>query len=110
MGSWLIYGLGSETEDLPGFVVMLSAGRGGQMQPSRRGNGRRDFCPASFKASNSIPTAIRCSIFTIPRVSGKLQRESIDAITALDQRRYQAVHDPEILTRISQYEMALRKS
>src|ERR1700688_3329481 len=33
MGWWLIYGLGSETEDLPGFVVMMSAGRGGQMQP-----------------------------------------------------------------------------
>ena len=33
MGSWVLYGLGAETEDLPGFVVLLSAGRGGQMQP-----------------------------------------------------------------------------
>ena len=109
MGSWLIYGLGSETEDLPGFVVMMSAGRGGQMQPISARQWSAGFLPSKFQGVklNSFGDPV-LYIDDPEGISGKLQRESIDAITALDQKRYQAVHDPEILTRISQYEMAFK--
>src|SRR5580692_1106220 len=109
MGSWLIYGLGSETEDLPGFVVMMSAGRGGQMQPISARQWSAGFLPSKFQGVklNSYGDPV-LYIDDPDGISGKLQRESIDAIAALDQKRYQAVHDPEILTRISQYEMAFK--
>ena len=109
MGSWLIYGLGSETEELPGFVVMLSAGRGGQMQPISARQWSAGFLPSKFQGVklNSYGDPV-LYIDDPDGVSANLQRESIDAITALDQKRYQAVHDPEILTRISQYEMAFK--
>jgi len=109
MGSWLIYGLGSESEDLPGFVVMLSAGRGGQMQPISARQWSAGFLPSKFQGVKLNSYGDPVLYIDDPNgISGKLQRESIDAITALDQKRYQAVHDPEILTRISQYEMAFK--
>ncbi len=109
MGSWLIYGLGSETEDLPGFVVMMSAGRGGQMQPISARQWSAGFLPSKFQGVKLNSYGDPVLYIDDPEgVSAKLQRESIDAITALDQRRYQAVHDPEILTRVSQYEMAFK--
>ncbi|MGD0500503.1 MAG: DUF1501 domain-containing protein [Bryobacteraceae bacterium] len=109
MGSWLLYGLGADTDNLPGFIVMLSAGRGGQMQPISSRQWAAGFLPTKFQGvklnsfGNPVlyldnPAGIDCA----------LQRQSIDAIDALDRDRYQAVQDPEILTRISQYEMAFK--
>ena len=49
MGSWLLYGLGAETEDLPGFVVLLSAGRGGQMQPIAARQWSAGILPSQFQ-------------------------------------------------------------
>ena len=48
MGSWVFYGLGAETEDLPGFVVLTSAGSGGQMQPIAARQWSAGFLPSKF--------------------------------------------------------------
>jgi len=109
MGSWVVYGLGSEAEDLPGFVVLLSAGRGGQMQPIAARQWSAGLLPSRFQGVklNSIGDPV-LYIQNPPGVSRALQRESIDAINALNRAEHSALGDPEILTRISQYEMAFK--
>jgi hypothetical protein len=49
MGSWLLYGLGAETENLPGFVVLVSSGKGGQMQPIAARQWSAGFLPSRFQ-------------------------------------------------------------
>ncbi len=109
MGSWIFYGLGSEAEDLPGFVVLLSSGRGGQMQPIAARQWSSGLLPSKYQGVklNSIGDPVL--YIENPRgVNAKLQRESIDAINRLNRLEDAAVHDPEIQTRISQYEMAFK--
>jgi len=65
MGSWLLYGLGSETEELPGFVVLTSAGKYGQQPGVPRANGRAASCPASSRASSSSPRATPCTTWAV---------------------------------------------
>ena len=64
MGAWINYGLGSDSRDLPGFVVMTSVG-GRIRNRSRPGSGRPDFCPASFKAWSLMRRVIRLITFEI---------------------------------------------
>jgi len=109
MGSWVVYGLGAETKDLPGFVVLLSAGRGGQMQPIAARQWSAGLLPSKFQGVklNSIGDPVL--YIQNPRgLSNTLQKESIDAIAALDRAQYATLKDPEILTRIAQYEMAFQ--
>src|SRR5215831_19507822 len=109
MGSWVFYGLGSDAEDLPGFVVLLSAGRGGQMQPIAARQWSAGLLPSKYQGVklNSIGDPVL--YIQNPRgVSAKLQRESIDAINRLNRLEDATLHDPEIQTRISQYEMAFQ--
>ena len=68
MGSWLLYGLGSEAENLPGFVVLMSSGKGG--------NGRPDSWQAGSRESSSTPSATRFSISTIRRASVRSSNSS----------------------------------
>src|SRR5690349_3475243 len=109
MGSWVIYGLGAEAKDLPGFVVLLSAGRGGQMQPIAARQWSAGLLPSKYQGVklNSIGDPV-LYIHNPPGVSAKLQRESIDVINRLNRIEDSALHDPEIQTRISQYEMAFQ--
>jgi hypothetical protein len=108
-GSWLLYGLGSESDNLPGFVVLISTGRGGSMQPIAARQWSAGILPSKFQgvkiSSFGDPVSY---IDNPPGIDAAIQRESIDAITALDKARYQTVRDPEILTRVSQYEMAFK--
>jgi len=109
MGSWLLYGLGSDAQDLPGFVVLLSAGRGGQMQPIAARQWSAGLLASRFQGVklNSIGDPVL--YIANPRgVDAKLQRASINAIKALDEQEYSALQDPEIQTRIAQYEMAFK--
>ena len=109
MGSWVFYGLGADAEDLPGFVVLLSEGRGGQMQPIAARQWSAGLLPSKFQGVklNSIGDPVL--YIDNPRgLSARLQRESIDAINALNKAEYSAVQDPEIQTRIAQYEMAFK--
>ncbi len=109
MGSWVLYGLGSEAEDLPGFIVLISSGKGGQMQPIASRQWSSGFLPSKFQGVKF--NAIGDPVLYIKNPQGVdtgLQQASINAIDALDKIEYDAVKDPEVLTRISQYEMAFK--
>ena len=109
MGSWVLYGLGSDAEDLPGFVVLVSAGRGGQMQPIAVRQWSSGFLPSRFQGVklNSIGDPV-LYIKSPAGMSADIQGDSIQAINQLNKVEYDAVKDPEILTRIAQYEMAFK--
>jgi len=109
MGSWILYGLGSEAEDLPGFVVLLSSGRGGQNQPIAARQWSAGLLPSKFQGVkfNSAGDPV-LYIHNPQGVSTKLQHDSIEAINALNNIENEAVHDPEIATRVAQYEMAFK--
>jgi hypothetical protein len=108
MGSWLHYGLGSESEDLPGFVVMVSSG-GGQDQPISIRQWSAGFLPSRFQGvqfhSKGEPVYY---VKSPPGVTIARQRDVVDAVASLNQLRDDVVDDPEIATRTSQYEMAFR--
>jgi Protein of unknown function (DUF1501) len=109
MGSWILYGLGSESEDLPGFVVLLSSGRGGQNQPIAARQWSAGLLPSKFQGVkfNSAGDPV-LYIHSPEGVSTKLQHDSIDAINALNNIENASVEDPEIATRVAQYEMAFK--
>ena len=106
MGSWVTYGLGSESQDLPGFVVLQSGPRGPRGGAVNWASG---FLPTSYQG---VP--LRGSgepildITSPPGISAQRQRETIDAIRDLNLQRLVETGDQEISTRISAYEMAYR--
>ncbi|MGY8656181.1 MAG: DUF1501 domain-containing protein [Verrucomicrobiia bacterium] len=105
MGSWLTYGLGSESQNLPGYVV-LTAGRGSSGGATLYQSG---FLPTSYAGvlfRNSGEPVL--NLKTPDGIPDKLQREGLDALRDLNQARYQEVHDPEIASRIASYELAAR--
>ncbi len=105
MGSWVLYGLGSEADDLPGFVVLSSGGgtSGGTA------NFTSGFLPSSF---SGVPFRNQgdpiVDVANPPGVDRTLQRRSLDVLRELNQQRLDVVGDPEIASRISAYEMAFR--
>jgi hypothetical protein len=108
-GSWLLYGLGSEAENLPGFVVMVSTGRGGSMQPIAARQWAAGILPSKFQGVKISSFGDPVSYIDNPQgISAAQQSDSIEAIRALNQLRFDRVADPEILTRIAQYEMAFK--
>ena len=109
MGSWLLYGLGAEAEDLPGFVVLVSKGKGGQMQPIAARQWSSGFLPSKFQGVQFNPIGHPVlHIQNPPGLSAGMQHASVQAINAINKVQHQALRDPEILTRISQYEMAFK--
>ena len=109
MGSWALYGLGAETDDLPGFVVLMSSGKGGQMQPIAARQWSAGFLPSRFQGVklNSFGDPV-LHIENPPGIAAAAQSESFQAVNALNRLEYKTTQDPEILTRIAQYEMAFR--
>jgi hypothetical protein len=109
MGAWVLYGLGAETDNLPGFVVLMSSGKGGQMQPIAARQWSSGFLPSRFQGVkfNSVGDPV-LHVRTPPGISPALQKESIESINALNRLEHKALNDPEIETRITQYEMAFR--
>ncbi|MST94787.1 MAG: DUF1501 domain-containing protein [Pedosphaera sp.] len=109
MGSWLLYGLGSSVDNLPGYVVLTSAGKGGQMQPLAARQWSAGFLPGRFQGvrfhSKGDPVLY---LGNPPGTTREDQRGVIDAINSLNARHHAATHDPEVLTHISQYEMAFK--
>jgi hypothetical protein len=109
MGSWVLYGLGSESDDLPGFVVLMSSGKGGQMQPIANRQWSSGFLPSKFQGVKL--NSFGDPVLYIQNPAGlppTIQQASVQAINALNKTQYDALKDPEILTRISQYEMAFK--
>src|SRR5437763_6094024 len=108
MGSWLTYGLGSEADDLPGFVVLTSfAGRSPQPISNRMwGSG---FLPGKFQGIRFNSTGSAVEYLDRPAgVSRQQQRDVIDAVARLNRLQDKTAGDTEIETRLSQYEMAFR--
>lgn len=109
MGSWITYGLGSESDDLPGFVVLTSNGRGGQNQPIAARQWHSGFLPSRFQGVQLRGKGDPVLYLTNPEgVDRAGQRDVVDAVQTLNSRHDAIVNDPEIQTRISQYEMAFR--
>ena len=109
MGSWLWYGLGADTENLPGFVVLTSTGRSGQQQPIAARQWHSGFLPSKFQGVLLHSKGDPVHYINSPAgVSAGLQRDVIDSVQKLNTIQNEAVDDPEIATRISQYEMAFR--
>ncbi len=109
MGSWLLYGLGSEADALPGFVVLTSIGRGGQAQPVASRQWHSGFLPSKYQGVEFHSQGDPVLYVGRPKgVSPSRQRDVVDTVNALNGRLAESIDDPEIATRIAQYEMAFK--
>ena len=110
IGAWLSYGLGSENKDLPAYVVLTSFGTGRPNdQPLYDRLWGAGFLPSKHqgvKFRNQGDAVLYLS--NPPGVSDELRRSTLDRIAKLNSQRSEIVGDPEIQTRIAQYEMAFR--
>jgi len=105
LGAWVTYGLGSVSQDLPGFVVLNSAGglSGGA------GNYGSGFLPSVFQGVLFRKGADPVLYLSNPAgMSSSLQRKTLDAVKELNEERLGVIGDPEIATRINAFEMAYR--
>ena len=105
LGSWVIYGLGSETQDLPAFVVM-STGAGISGGSANWSSGFMPSVYAGVRFRNQGDPIV--DVTSPEGMDAKLQRDSIDLIDELNRSRLGVIGDPEIDTRIASYEMAFR--
>lgn len=106
MGSWLTYGLGSENADLPGFVVLISGVNNPDGGKSCWGSG---FLPSVYQGVEFRSKGEPVLFVTDPDgVTREIRRDTLDALRDLNQMQHLAVGDPEIETRIAQYELAYR--
>ncbi|MEZ4702282.1 MAG: DUF1501 domain-containing protein [Rhodothermales bacterium] len=106
MGAWITYGLGSENANLPGYVVLVSGANDPDAGKSAWGSG---FLPSVFQGVQCRSEGDPVLFLSDPDpMSRDLRRRSIDAINKINTMQHEQVGDPEILTRISQYEMAFR--
>jgi hypothetical protein len=109
MGAWLTYGLGAETENLPGFCVMTSTGKFGQSQPIASRQWSAGFLPSRYQGVELRAKGDPVLFVTRPDgVSPAQQADVVDAVGRLNKLEQDAVSDPEIATRIAQYELAFR--
>ena len=106
LGSWTLYGLGSESKDLPGFVVFSSGRKGPSGGNSNWGSG---YLPTVYSGVQfrSVGDPV-LYLSNPPGIDKRAQRESLNAINALNAQHLLEMGDPEIATRISAYEMAYR--
>lgn len=110
LGAWLSYGLGSDAHDLPAFVVMISHGSGADAN-----QGLLDrLWGAGFLPTNHQGVKLRSGSDPVlylsdpPGIDHEFRRKMLDGLAQLNQLQAREVHDPEIATRIAQYEMAFR--
>ncbi|MDX1980108.1 MAG: DUF1501 domain-containing protein [Bryobacteraceae bacterium] len=106
IGAWIAYGLGSESESLPGFVSLQSGPRGPRNGPLIWGSG---FLPSAYQGVPFLPGSE--PIFNLksqPGVTPERQERALAALRALNEKRYEETGDDEIATRIAAYETAFR--
>jgi len=109
IGSWLAYGIGAETEDLPAFVVMISPGKGTGGQPLYDRLWGSGFLPSRYQGVKF--RSVGDPVLYLSNPSGfnsADRRHFLDALDKLNQMNADSFGDPEIATRIAQYEMAFR--
>ncbi len=109
IGAWISYGLGSQNKDLPTFVVMVSSGSGRNGQPLYDRLWGSGFLPTRYQGvkfrSNGDPVLFLSDPDGVDRSA---RRRFLDDLGSLNRIKYDDYGDPEILTRVSQYEMAFR--
>jgi hypothetical protein len=106
IGSWTLYGLGSESRDLPGFVVFSSGSKGPSGGASNWGSG---FLPTVYNGVTFRSQGDPILYLSNPKgVDDRIQRDTLETIRKLNEMRLGAVGDPEIATRINSFEMAYR--
>jgi hypothetical protein len=109
MGSWVVYGLGSESQDLPAFVVMISPGGGGGGQPLYDRLWGAGFLPSRYQGVKFRSVGDPVLYLSNPEGFDREQRRDyLDALAKLNQGALEEFGDPETATRIAQYEMAFR--
>jgi hypothetical protein len=108
MGSWLLYGLGAETDELPGFVVMTSAGKTG-LQPVSARQWSSGFLPSKFQGIQFQSKGDAVHYLGSPDgYVPSAQRKVVEEVQRLNRMLAEDHVDPEIQTRIAQYELAFR--
>jgi hypothetical protein len=106
MGAWVTYGIGSESQSLPGFVVLQSGPRGPRGGAANWSSG---FLPTAYQGVPFRTTGEPILNLSNPKgISADRQRQVLDAVRDLNAARLDVTGDPEIVTRISSYEMAYR--
>ncbi|MCH5721046.1 DUF1501 domain-containing protein [Niabella hibiscisoli] len=106
IGSWITYGLGTENKNLPGFVVLTSGGNNPDGGKSLWGSG---FLPSVYQGVQCRSEGDPVLFISDPEgMSRDVRKASIEAINKVNQEEYKAYNDPEILSRIAQYEMAYK--
>jgi hypothetical protein len=106
MGAWVCYGLGSESQDLPGFVVFSTGKKGPSGGNSNWGSG---FLPTVYQGVQFRTGGDPVLYLSNPRgIDRAIQRDSLDVVRQLNETRLRRMGDPEIATRINSYEMAFR--
>ncbi|NOX55672.1 MAG: DUF1501 domain-containing protein [Planctomycetes bacterium] len=106
MGAWTLYGLGTENQDLPGFVVLISGGTDPSGGKSLWGSG---FLPSVYQGVQCRTQGEPILFVSNPKGVGReVRRRSLEALKRLNELEYQRLGDPEIQTRINQYELAFR--
>jgi hypothetical protein len=109
MGAWVTYGLGCESENLPGFVVLISTGKGRSPQPIAARQWSSGFLPSKFQGVQLRSQGDPVLYLSNPgSVSREQQGGDVAAINALNKKLETVIDDPEIATRIAQYEMAFQ--
>jgi hypothetical protein len=106
IGSWVTYGLGSENQNLPGFVVLTSGGNDPDAGKSVWGSG---FLPSVYQGVQCRSEGDPVLFIKDPKgIDRNIRRASIDAINTINQQQFKETQDPEILSRMAQYEMAFK--
>ncbi|HCZ07589.1 MAG TPA: sulfatase [Flavobacteriales bacterium] len=106
IGAWATYGLGTENQNLPGFISLLSGGRSPRAGKNLWGSG---YLPSIYQGVQCRSVGEPILNTNNPEgVTSEVRRNTIDAINSLNTTAYEKIGDPETLTRISQYEMAFR--
>jgi hypothetical protein len=106
IGAWATYGLGTENENLPGYIVLVSGGKTPSAGKSVWGAG---YLPSVYQGVQCRSQGDPVLYLSNPEgISSDIRRRSLDALRQINQQTYQELGDPETLTRISQYEMAFR--
>ena len=109
MGAWVTYGLGSESENLPAFVVLMSQGKGRSPQPIAARQWSSGFLPSRYQGVQLRSQGDPVLYLSSPAgVSREQQAADVQAIGTLNRQHQTLVNDPEIATRIAQYEMAFQ--
>ena len=110
LGAWIAYGLGSLNSDLPSFIVMLSRGTGRQAgQPLYDRLWGSGFLPGKYQGVKLRSGEDPVLYLANPAgCSTALRRDMLDDLRSLNEEKYATAGDPEIMTRVSQYEMAFR--